>query len=49
MKVKKVICKDCGYEDKVEIFTREEADRKQIQLAPVRCPNCGSLNVIVRD
>jgi hypothetical protein len=34
MKVRRVICRDCGHEDKVEIFTREEADRKHMQLVP---------------
>jgi DNA-directed RNA polymerase subunit RPC12/RpoP len=49
MKVRRVICRSCGHEDKVEVFTREEADRKHMQLMPVTCPKCGSRNVIVQD
>ena len=49
MKVKRVICKDCGHEGKVEIFDREEAEKRRIRLVPVTCPKCGSRNVIVQD
>ena len=49
MKIKKVICKDCGHEDRVEIVTAEEADRRKVRLVQVRCPKCGSINVILRD
>jgi hypothetical protein len=49
MKKITVICNQCGYEEKVDYYTREEAEREKIRIAPPRCSKCGSPNVKIRD
>ena len=48
MKVMIVVCKQCGNEKRIEVYSPEEAERKRIQIAPPRCEKCGSANVILR-
>ena len=38
-------CNQCGYEEVIEIYTREEAERKNIRLVRPKCSKCGSPNV----
>jgi predicted nucleic-acid-binding Zn-ribbon protein len=45
MKRKLVVCMDCGYEEKQEFYTREEAEQKNIRLVSPRCKKCGSTNI----
>jgi hypothetical protein len=49
--MKKVIvkCNQCGYEERIEIYTQEEAKKEQIRLMPPRCSKCGSPNVKMHD
>jgi Zn finger protein HypA/HybF involved in hydrogenase expression len=42
-------CNQCGYEERIEIFSREEAEKEGIGIAPPRCPKCGSPNVRLID
>ena len=41
MKVMVLVCRRCGYEDRVETLEREEAERDP-RARPLRCPKCGS-------
>lgn len=49
MKKVSVICNQCGYEEKLDYYTREEAEWEKIRIAPPRCSKCGSPNVTIRD
>jgi predicted Zn-ribbon and HTH transcriptional regulator len=40
-----VKCNQCGYEERIELYTREEAEEHRIRIAPPRCSKCGSPNV----
>ncbi len=44
-----VICRTCGHEEKIEVYTDEEAIRLRIPRVPLRCPKCGSPHVETRD
>jgi hypothetical protein len=41
-----LICINCGHEQKIKIYGREEAERKNIRLGPPKCARCGSTNVV---
>jgi uncharacterized Zn finger protein len=49
MKKKLSICKDCGYEEIIEIYDREEAEKRRLRLIKPRCAKCGSVNIKVVD
>ncbi len=49
MKRMLAVCKNCGYEEKIEIYNREDAERQNLRLEPPRCKKYGSLNVKLRD
>lgn len=49
MKKVTVTCNQCGYEEKVEFSSREEAEKEKIRIAPPRCSKCGSPNVKIHD
>ena len=40
-----VVCRQCGYEEKQDIYDAEEAAQKSIRLGPPRCSKCGSMDV----
>lgn len=45
MKYKTLVCQDCGYEKKIKVYDREEAEKERIQLVKPRCEKCGSYNI----
>ncbi len=45
MRVKTQKCRICGYEERVEIYTREEGQKLRKNLASPCCKKCGSPNV----
>jgi len=49
--MKRVIvkCNQCGYEERIEIYTQEEAKKEKIRLMQPRCSKCGSPNVKIYD
>ncbi len=47
MRTVRLICRQCGHEDKVEILTPDEKRDPTIPRQPVRCPKCGSTDVEV--
>jgi len=49
--MKKVIikCNQCGYEERIEIYTQEEAERARMKLVQPRCSKCGSPNVKMHE
>lgn len=49
MKIMVLVCQNCGHEEKIKIYTREEAERNTFQLANPRCSKCGSNNVRLYD
>jgi len=49
MKKKLVACRDCGYEEKREVYDREDAERRNLQLVSPKCKKCGSANVKLCD
>lgn len=49
MKTMLLVCKKCGYEKKVKIYSREEAERNNMQLIPPMCDKCGNANVKLYD
>lgn len=49
MKVKISVCQDCGYEERIKIYDREDAERLTIKLYPPTCKKCGSRNVKTYD
>lgn len=40
-----VVCRQCGYAEKQEVYERDEAIQKNLRLVPPRCNKCGSANV----
>lgn len=40
-----VKCNQCGYEERVDLYSREEAEKERITIVPLRCSKCGSPNV----
>lgn len=49
MKKVTVTCNQCGYEERVEFYSREEAEKEKIRIMPPRCAKCGSPNVRIRN
>jgi ribosomal protein L37E len=49
MKVKTLVCKQCGYEQKIRTYSSEDAERGRFQLTSPRCERCGSSNVKLYD
>jgi hypothetical protein len=49
MKKVTVKCNQCGYEERVEFYSSEEAEKKQMMIVPPRCSKCGSANVMTYD
>lgn len=49
MKIKTKVCKNCGHEKKIKVYTAEEARQKRIHINRPICENCGSTNVELRD
>jgi len=49
--MKKVIlvCRDCGCEERIDVYSPEEAIKKNISTKPPRCPKCGSYRVELHD
>jgi formate dehydrogenase maturation protein FdhE len=49
--MKKVIvkCNQCGYEERIELYSREEAEKGRIKIVPPRCSKCGSPNVKIYE
>ncbi len=45
MKKMYVVCRQCGYAEKQEIYEQDEAMRKNLHLISPRCNRCGSGNV----
>ncbi len=43
------VCRDCGHEERIEIWTREEAERENVSTAPPRCKKCRSRNIKLCD
>lgn len=48
MKTVRIICRNCGYEDKQDVLTEREQLDPRIPRRPVACRRCGSQNVDVR-
>lgn len=47
MQNKEYRCKNCGNSFEIKgVITREEALEKKIALQPIRCPKCGSQDII---
>ncbi len=44
-----VKCNQCGYEERIELFSREEAEKERISIVPPRCSKCGSPNVSIHE
>lgn len=49
MKTMLLVCQNCGHEERIKIYTREEAERRQFQLTNPRCKKCGSANARLYD
>jgi len=49
MKVMLQVCKNCGHEQRVKIYNREDAQRHRIRLVQPRCDKCGSTNIKLYD
>jgi len=49
MKTMLVVCHQCGYEKRLKIYSREDAERKQIRLVKPCCEKCGSSDVSLYD
>jgi Zn finger protein HypA/HybF involved in hydrogenase expression len=45
--VKLVLCDDCGNEEPMRLYSREEARRENKTLRKLYCLKCGSTNVRV--
>ncbi|MFC1510204.1 hypothetical protein ACFL49_00905 [Candidatus Omnitrophota bacterium] len=39
------ICKDCGYEEEVNIYSHEEAQQQRLRTVNPCCKKCGSPSV----
>ena len=40
-----VVCRQCGYAEKQDIYDAEEAAQKNLRTVPPRCRECGSMDV----
>ena len=49
MKVKILVCRACGYEKRIKIYDRQDAEKYNIRLVPPSCERCGKTNVILVD
>jgi hypothetical protein len=49
MVVRLIVCLDCHYEGHQKVYTREDLERERLPNVHVRCPRCGSTNVLVKD
>jgi len=49
MKVVWLICRRCGYEGRIQVYSREEAEARRMRLAPPTCPRCGTRDVELHD
>jgi len=49
MEYQTLVCQDCGYEKKIKVYDREEAEKRKIRLARPRCEKCGSYNIKLYD
>lgn len=49
MKKKLLVCKECGHEQRINIYDREESKQLNIRLGPPRCEKCRSTNVQLYD
>jgi predicted Zn-ribbon and HTH transcriptional regulator len=45
MVTRQFICKNCGHKFTAEVFEKEEAEKKGLMAAPLRCPRCNSTSV----
>jgi hypothetical protein len=44
-----LVCKDCGNEEKIKIYTPEEIKREGRRPGRPQCSKCGSTNVQLHD
>jgi len=44
-----VICKSCGKQERIEILTREDLERRPQPTRRPTCTRCGSANVDIRE
>jgi Zn finger protein HypA/HybF involved in hydrogenase expression len=44
-----IMCKNCGFEEKREFYSQEDAEKRNMKLVSPRCKKCGSTNVRVLD
>ena len=49
MKRVTLVCKTCGCEQRIEILTREDLERRPQPTRRPTCPRCGSPNVDLRE
>ena len=49
MRKMRIVCKDCGYDEKREFYDREDGDSRNLRIVPPRCKKCGSTNVKLYD
>lgn len=49
MKRKLVVCLDCGYEERQDFYSREEAEQRNMHTGPPRCKKCGSPKVKIYE
>ena len=49
MKKKLIVCRDCGYEERREVYDSEDAERRNLRLVSPKCKRCGSANIELHD
>jgi hypothetical protein len=49
MKIMLSVCKRCGHEEKIKVYSPEDAQRHRLRLVPPRCSRCGSSEVKLYD
>jgi hypothetical protein len=49
MKRVTLVCKACGHEERIEILTRDDLDRRPRPTRPASCSKCGSERVESHD
>lgn len=45
MKVMLQVCRDCGFEERVKIYSQEEIERERLRAVNPCCNKCGSPRV----
>jgi RNase P subunit RPR2 len=40
-----IICKHCGNQERIKIYSREEVEREKGQPVPIQCRKCGSTEI----